>query len=206
MPVLYSFRRCPYAMRARMTLRYSGIQVELREVVLKNKPTELIELSPKGTVPVLALDEAVLDESFDIMLWALEQHDPENWLDHLDEAKELITANDFIFKPHLDGYKYAQRDEEGLKRVHRNSAEQMLTEIDVLLSERTFLHGEAPGLADVALLPFVRQFANVDIKWFKTLPYHSLMSWLACLLDDQLFVGVMAKYSPWTPGDRVTIF
>ena len=82
----------------------------------------------------------------------------------------------------------------------------MLTEIDVLLSERTFLHGEAPGLADVALLPFVRQFANVDIEWFKTLPYHSLKSWLACLLDDQLFVGVMAKYSPWTPGDRVTIF
>lgn len=205
LPVLYSFRRCPYAMRARMALRYAGVRVELREVVLKDKPLELLELSPKGTVPVLSVEDNVLEESLDIMLWALAKRDPEGWLDRLDEARALIDMNDLTFKAHLDGYKYASPGGEATKLAHRDAAEQMLAELDTHLVGRPFLQGESRGLADVALLPFVRQFANVDISWFEALPYVQLKNWLRRLLDEALFAEIMGKFPPWQKGDPITV-
>ena len=206
LPVLYSFRRCPYAMRARMALRYAGIQVELREVVLSDKPTELIAASPKGTVPVIVFDGEVIEESLDIMLWALGINDPLGWLDCSEEALKLIKVNDLVFKTHLDGYKYAGRNEEETRMVHRSAAEKVIVDINSQLANRSFLLGDKPGLADFSLLPFIRQFANVDINWFEAQPYSRLRKWLRGLLDGRIFADAMSKYPPWKRGDKITVF
>ena len=206
LPILYSFRRCPYAMRARLALRYARIRVELREVVLSNKPTDLLTISPKGTVPVMLLDGDVLEESLDIMLWALSVNDPLGWLDGADEALRLIKVNDTVFKTHLDGYKYAGRNEEETRQVHRSAAEKVVADINAMLTKQTFLLGHEPGLADFSLLPFIRQFANVDIKWFEEQPYARLQEWLRDLLGSQIFLDVMSKHPPWKRGDKITVF
>jgi glutathione S-transferase len=197
-PILYSFRRCPYAMRARLALAISGPRYELREVKLSAKPPEMLSLSPKGTVPVLLLPGGrVIDESLDIMHWALGQHDPEGWLSRNDTA--LIAANDGPFKQHLDRYKYPERygvDPHG----HRAAGLEMLIVLEDRLSGQSHLSGARRGLTDAAILPFVRQFARVDADWFAAQPLPHLGSWLEGHLASELFEGIMARRTPWVSG------
>jgi glutathione S-transferase len=198
MNTLYSFRRCPYAMRARMALRYSGVAVNIVEVSLKAKPAEMLALSSKGTVPVLSVDGQVIDESLAIMHWALAQNDPQDWLLKDDPVGQqhiagLIEENDQVFKVHLNRYKYAERYPEQPMTVYRAEGEVFLRRLDELLEGRDYLLAEHPSLADVALMPFVRQFAHVDREWFGQTPYRRLQAWLQRFLESELFIGVMAK-------------
>jgi glutathione S-transferase len=198
MNTLYSFRRCPYAMRARMALRYSGVALDIIEVSLKAKPAEMLALSPKGTVPVLSVDGLVIDESLAIMRWALAQNDPQDWLLKEDPAGQALTAalieeNDQAFKVHLNRYKYAERYPEQPMAVYRAEGEVFLRKLDELLDGRDYLLAEHPTLADVALMPFVRQFAHVDREWFAQTPYVRLQAWLHRFLESELFTTVMAK-------------
>jgi len=198
MNTLYSFRRCPYAMRARMALRYSGVAVDIIEVSLKAKPPEMLALSPKGTVPVLSVDGQVIDESLAIMRWALAQNDPQDWLLKEDPAGQALTGalieeNDQAFKVHLNRYKYAERYPEQPMAVYRAEGEVFLRKLDELLDGRDYLLAGHPTLADVALMPFVRQFAHVDREWFAQTPYVRLQAWLQRFLESALFTGVMQK-------------
>ena len=198
MNTLYSFRRCPYAMRARMALRYSGVAANIVEVSLKAKPAEMLALSSKGTVPVLSVDGQVIDESLAIMYWALAQSDPQDWLLKDDPVgqqliTELIEENDQVFKVHLNRYKYAERYPEQPMTVYRAEGEVFLRRLDELLEGRDYLLAEHPSLADVALMPFVRQFAHVDREWFGQSPYHRLQAWLQRFLESELFTDVMRK-------------
>ena len=201
--ILYSFRRCPYAMRARMALAVSGHQVELREVVLRDKPASMIAASPKGTVPVLILPGGeVIDESLDIMRWALGLHDPEGWLAGDDKA--LIAANDGPFKQHLDRYKYATRfGSDPLE--HRAAGMAWLSELEARLESSDFLRGARRTLADIAIFPFVRQFAATDDQWFEAQPVPYVREWLRGLTGSELFARVMTRRSVWQPGD-VAVF
>ena len=199
-PILYSFRRCPYAMRARMAVAISGVQVELREVVLREKPPELIEVSPKATVPVLVLPSGkVLEESLDIMRWALELHDPENWLAHYDA--ELIATNDGPFKQALDRYKYPHRYDLPNGLDYRDEALVHLGRLNDQLVNAPFLAGDKRSLTDIAIVPFVRQFAATDQDWFDALPLPALQVWLDGLLISELFARIMTRYSQWRAGD-----
>jgi glutathione S-transferase len=198
MNTLYSFRRCPYAMRARMALHNSGVAVDIVEVSLKAKPAEMLALSSKGTVPVLSVDGRVIDESLAIMHWALAQNDPQDWLLKDDPAGQaqltaLIEANDQVFKVHLNRYKYAERYPEQPMEVYRAQGEVFLRQLDELLQGRDYLLAEHPSLADVALMPFIRQFAHVDREWFAQTPYVRLQDWLQRFLESDLFTGVMHK-------------
>lgn len=197
--ILYSFRRCPYAMRARMALIISGQQVELREVVLRDKPASMLALSPKGTVPVLALPGGeVIEESLDIMRWALRLHDPEGWLEGDDAA--LIAANDGPFKQHLDRYKYATRHGSD-PLEHRAAGMAWLGELETRLESSAFLCGERRMLADIAIFPFVRQFAAADQAWFDAQPVPRVQAWLRALIGSELFVRAMVRRAAWRPGD-----
>lgn len=194
-PVLYSFRRCPYAMRARMALLVSGAVYTHREVVLRDKPAAMLAASPKGTVPVLVLaDGVVIDESVDIMRWALSHNDPESWLRRGDAP--LIAAFDSAFKHHLDRYKYAGRyDDDPL--VHRAAGLAMLTKLDERLAEQNYLDGSTRGFSDIALFPFVRQFAAVDAAWFAAASPRRVREWLAVLIASPLFEQAMVKVARW---------
>ncbi len=209
---LYSFRRCPYAMRARLAIAQSGIQCELREVVLKDKPQQLIELSPKATVPVLlTADDKLIDESIDIAFWALAQHDPDNWYQSLTSEQHeqmlvLIENNDGEFKYFLDRYKYADRYPEQDERFYREQGEKTLTRLEQLLTEHDCLLRDSWTLADIALLPFIRQFAFVDKDWFDSSPYPRVRAWLEAFLESDLFRSVMKKYPQWQEGDEPVIF
>jgi glutathione S-transferase len=211
-PILYSFRRCPYAMRARLALVYANIQVELREVVLRDKPAELLELSPKATVPVLQLlDGEILEESIDIMLWALEQHDPDYWYQNRSpvqqaEMRMLIKQNDGEFKYYLDRYKYADRYPEHDKIYYRQQGEKFLKQLETSLSKTNYLFGDQISLADMAILPFIRQFAFADKDWFNQAPYPNIQRWLDEFLDSPLFQTIMPKFSAWQTDDPVTLF
>ncbi len=192
--LLYSFRRCPYAMRARLALRYSGVAVRIVEVSLKAKPAEMLALSPKGTVPVLVVDGGVIDESLGIMQWALAQHDPDDWLLQGNPAVlELIAENDSTFKHHLNRYKYAERYPEQPMEHYRAEGEVFLQKLEGLLAQRAYLLADHPSLADMALAPFIRQFAHVDREWFAGTPFKALQRWLEDFLQSPLFIGVMAK-------------
>lgn len=211
LPILYSFRRCPYAIRARMGLWVAGQVCELREVVLRDKPGEMIEVSPKATVPVLVLpDGEVVEESFDIMMWALKQRDPENWLAPEEgtpaDMIELIEQCEAEFKPHLDRYKYTNRYEEADPDTHRSEAEKFLTVLESRLVRSPFLFGSRKALADFAIAPFVRQFANTDKAWFEASPYPRLQTWLEEFLSLEMFAAVMTKYPQWQPGDDPMTF
>ena len=206
-PILFSFRRCPYAMRARLAIARAGVAVELREVELRNKPQAMLNASPKGTVPVLVLPSGqVIDESLDIMQWALAINDPQDWLNTQTEAHALISYNDNEFKYYLDRYKYADRYPEYSAEHYRNQGELFLTKLEALLQKTAFLLGEHFGLADAAIVPFIRQFAAVDSNWFPTAPYPRLQAWLQDFLDSALFNGVMQKYQPWEHGMPAVIF
>jgi len=204
-PTLYSFRRCPYAIRTRMAIAYSGMQVELREVVLKDKPIELLQASPKATVPVLILPNgAVLDESRDIIQWALTQHDPNGWLQHQNDT--LIHTNDESFKSALDRYKYAERFPEHNQAYYRAQGEVFLQTLESYLEQQAFLTGDDISITDIAIFPFIRQFAHVDWAWFEASPYPQLQRWLQYHLQSNLFLSVMQKYPTWQPSHKITIF
>ncbi len=199
-PILYTFRRCPYAIRARLTLYYSGVTVRIREVELKNKPQGLIEASPKGTVPVLILEDgSIIDESLDIMDWALLQSDPKGWHEpkNLSAAKKLIQINDYEFKPLLDNYKYPQSSAKQDPVYYLEKLKPYLQMLNQRLINSEFFFGKQINIADIALFPFIRQFAMVDKAWFDQSPYPSLQNWLNYFLDSDLFQAVMKKYQPW---------
>ena len=217
LPVLYSFRRCPYAMRARLALAISAQPYEHREVVLRAKPAAMLAASPKGTVPVMVLpDGAVLDESLDIMRWALGRNDPAQWLSPAGASPEdmlaLITANDGAFKRQLDRYKYPNRypeesagGEAAFALKHRGDAACRLAQLETRL-EGGWLFGAQASVADMALLPFIRQFAHTDADWFATQPWPRLQAWLANFEASALYTSVMEKHAPWQPAsDEDTI-
>ena len=208
-PILYSFRRCPYAMRARLALASSGLGYELREVALRSKPPELLAASLKGTVPVLVLPNGtVIEESLDVMLWALRQHDPEGWLQaaeaSLDEMLALIAECDGAFKRQLDRYKYPNRyagthtdNAQAFAALHRAAGAAWLVSLQDRLGDKSWLFGEGASLADMAVLPFVRQFAHTDAAWFSAQPWPPLAAWLARFEASGLYTGVMDKHMPW---------
>jgi glutathione S-transferase len=199
-PILYSFRRCPYAMRARMALLVGDISFEIREIVLRAKPPEMLAASPKGTVPVLVCaDGEVIDESLDIIEWALAQNDPENWLSWHDPA--LIATFDSQFKHHLDRTKYPQKFNSNAIE-HREAALTHLQAIEIRLGQSAFLHGPNRALTDIALMPFIRQFAAIDPAWFAVQPLPNLQSWLERLIGSDLFERAMSRLKPWSAGDR----
>jgi len=200
LPILYSFRRCPYAMRARLALHASGQPYVLREVVLKDKPADMLELSPKGTVPVLHLpDRYVIDESLDIMLWALGNADPEGWLDDFDT--DLLAACDGDFKGHLDRYKYATRYPDADPLAHRAAGEVFIAGLETRLRRGAHLMGLRFSIMDAAILPFVRQFALADWDWFFATPYPNVQRWLDAFIASPRFQAVMAKHPQWQAGD-----
>ena len=201
-PFLYTFRRCPYAIRARLAIKVSGVEVEAREVDLKNKPQEMLTLSPKGTVPVLQLaDGRIIDESLDIMRWALSIHDPDGWINSdpasATETMSLIDENDGPFKRLLDRYKYPGRGQpdalEHSGKPYRDEAGTFLRMLSSRLAKRAFLMGETLSLADAAIFPFVRQFAHVDKVWFDATYDGPLVAWLDKLVHMPLFLAVMKK-------------
>ncbi|MDO9400973.1 MAG: glutathione S-transferase [Polaromonas sp.] len=201
-------------MRARLAIAVSGIAVEWREIVLRNKPPALIAASPKATVPVLVLpDGAVIDESLDVMLWALQQNDPMQWLKApggLDRMQALIAHNDGDFKQHLDRYKYPNRyaeemdagmDADAFATLHRSQGARHLMQLQAMLVKNVFLLGPSASLADMAILPFVRQFAHTDPDWFAAQPWPQLQAWLAAFEGSALYESVMHKHAPWIDPD-----
>ena len=209
-PVLYSFRRCPYAMRARLALWVSGQRCVLREVALAQKPEAMLKASPKGTVPVLVTTEGVIDESLDIMVWALQQNDPQGWLPQAPHDRsavlQLIQASDTVFKQHLDRYKYPSRFglPDGL--TDRQKGADFLMDLEQRLNQKTFLNGDRWGLADAALAPFVRQFAHVDLVWFEAQAWPCLNQWLQSFEDSIAYQTIMHKYKVWYPDQPIVAF
>ncbi|MGZ8165604.1 MAG: glutathione S-transferase [Methylobacter sp.] len=200
LPILYSFRRCPYAIRARLAIAYAGIPVEIREVALRDKPEQMLAISPKGTVPVLHLPNGrVIEESLDIMQWALNQNDPGHWLNFNPGAAALITWNDGNFKYYLDRYKYADRYPQFSKKYYREQTTVFIKEIENRLMNSRYLGGNDFSLVDAAIFPFIRQFAGVDNAWFQSSGYQSINDWLEKILKSELFLSVMAKYPLWIP-------
>ena len=207
LPCLYSFRRCPYAMRARMALLYSAIRVELREVKLSAMPAELLNISSKATVPVMRInDGTVFSESLDIMYWALSISDPQQWLMEDVESQELIRQNDVEFKPLLDNYKYAERFSQNSQLEHRNLAEKFVASLESRLSGNTWLFDDRLTISDVAIMPFIRQFAGVEPQWFAQCKYDGVRRWLNQQIASELFQSVMHKYVFWQSGDEPVFF
>ncbi len=199
LPLLYSFRRCPYAIRARLALLASGTICIIREVKLSAKPAELLAASPKATVPVLVLpDDGVIEQSLDIMRWSLTRHDPTGWLDHEDD--QLIEANDGPFKHHLDRAKYPDRHD-GDADLHRAACLEMLLPLEDRLTTNPYLCGGTMSLTDAAILPFVRQFASIDRDWFDAQPLPHVRGWLDRLVASRLFDAAMIRLAPWQTGD-----
>ena len=208
-PCLYSFRRCPYAMRARLGILFAELQVELREITLKNKPPQMLAISPKGTVPVLQLlDGTVIEESREIMIWALAQRDSQGLLnaETLLEANALIDKNDNEFKYWLDRYKYADRHLEMSQTEYRQQGEVFLQLLEELLTKNSYLLGGSITIADIGIMPFVRQFAHVNRNVFYDLPYPNLQRWLQDWLSHPLFLQAMTKFKPWQEKDEVVVF
>lgn len=210
-PILYSFRRCPYAMRARLALKATQTRVELREVVLRDKPIEMLEASPKATVPVLILENGhVVDESRDIMEWALSIADHQEWKSFsqhdVSEMNALIDENDGSFKQALDAYKYASRDDTIDTTVERSIGAEFMMKLDGMLEEQAYLYGEEFSFADAAILPFVRQFAHVDKEWFWAQDWLNVISWLETFLESEQFKEIMSKYSQWKSGEDGVVF
>lgn len=211
LPVLYSFRRCPYAMRARLAVLASGVTVELREILLRDKAPEFLEISPSGTVPCLVEPAGqVIDESLDIMLWALEKSDPEGWLAPdegvLGSVLELVERLDGDFKRHLDRYKYDTRYPDSSRVGEREAASAILMELEERLSSRTWLFGNKACLGDYAFLPFLRQFANVDRDWFDAQSWTRLSGKLRAFEASDRFQAIMPKLPKWQTGDAPRYF
>ncbi len=209
-PVLYSFRRCPYAIRARMAIKKANIKCELREVILKDKPDEMVLLSEKATVPVLLTAEnKVIEQSNDIMHWALNQNDPDNWLDEdASQSQYLIDYNDNEFKYFLDRYKYHVGYPEHPQKYYRDNAESFLKVVETHLIENNgvALLGNRLTLADITIFPFIRQFSRVDLDWFQASPYQLLKKWVVCIEQSELFQACMNKYEQWQPDQETVYF
>lgn len=205
-PILWSFRRCPYAMRARMAVLSAGVKVTLREIVLRDKPAAFLDTSPSATVPCLAVADTVLDESLDIMVWALKQNDPEHLLDMPQDGWDLIHDNDGPFKLALDHTKYATRYPDLDPDAERAKAVRFLMQLDMRLTDHAYLLGDHATLADLAIFPFVRQFAHVDRAWFDAQPWPHLAAWLTRYTDSARFTQAMTKYPPWKDGDAPVLF
>jgi glutathione S-transferase len=207
MPILYSFRRCPYAIRARLAILVSGVSVELREVSLANKPQEMLAASPKATVPVMVLpDGAVLEESLDIMAFALDHYDPENWnRSEVATARQLVTAIDHEFKDHLDRYKYPDKYDND-RTVHRDAGLAILFKLETRLEEHGFLACPSFSMIDAAILPFVRQFAAVDEDWFAAQSLPHVKAWLTQFLESKLFKDAMVTNPIWQAGHEPILF
>ena len=205
-PILYTFRRCPYAMRARFAIRSSKIIVEIREIKLQEKPSEFLKLSPKGTVPVLITNSGeVLEESLDIIYWALNKNDPHKWL-----AKGKLENQDIIkllddlenkFKPNLDKYKYPSRFSGVDQYLHRDKNLCFLKKLNYYIKNNKSLNCEHLSLLDYAIFPFVRQFRNVDQDWFDKLNFIFLNKWINQIIDSQDFSSIMKKFKKWEPND-----
>ncbi|MGJ8544042.1 MAG: glutathione S-transferase [Sulfitobacter sp.] len=195
-PPLYSFRRCPYAMRARLAIASAGVQVELREIVLRDKPQAFLDASPSATVPCLVTAQGAIDESLDIMKWALAQHDPEGWLDMPDGGHALIEQADGPFKSALDRTKYAIRYPDADPAASRAEAHAFLARLEAQMGLWLF---DRPCLADYAILPFVRQFAFIDKPLFDAQPMPRVQAWLARFTASERFAQIMPKYAPWQP-------
>lgn len=205
-PVLWSFRRCPYAMRARLAIQSSQQQVRLQEILLKDKPAAFLQSSPKATVPVLIDGDRVIEESRDVMLWALTRHDPEGWLDMPSAGYQIMDDCDGPFKAALDHTKYAVRFPDRDVADDRAAAMAFLTQWNQRLSHTQFLMGSKRTLADMAVLPFVRQFANTDRAWFDAQQLAPLTAWLDTFLSSDRFRQVMVKYPPWQSGEDGVYF
>ena len=205
-PVLYTFRRCPYAIRARMALSYSQIKVELKEILLSNRPSALYAVSQKGTVPVLCInDTTIIDESLDIMKWALMQNDPNLWISFNKRIQfDMITENDNEFKYWLDRYKYFDRYPENNREYYRAKCDGYLTKLNQLLEYNQYLLTNKLLLVDVAIIPFIRQCANIDKPWFEN-TYAKLSNWLNNIVESKLFVSVMDKYLEYNPEQEPLI-
>ncbi len=207
LPILYSFRRCPYAMRSRIGLIYAKIGCEIREVVLSDKPIEMTSISTKATVPVLVLPEGqVIDESYDIIKWAIGQNDLEGWQEFIPQTDELVKENDGSFKLALDKYKYASRFPEHSPETYRDKGEVFLKKLDHKLQDSAFLLGDRKTIADITIFPFIRQFAHVDKEWFFNTRYIRLQQWLLSQLNGDIFKVVMKKYPVWHAGDKPLYF
>ena len=209
LPILYSFRRCPYAMRARMAIHISDQRCELREVLLRDKPPSMLQYSAKGTVPVLILqDGKVIDESLDVIDWALNLNDPDDWQRSKDKekTKELIKINDGEFKYHLDRYKYSKRYDNEDPEFHRKKCLKFIESINNELNNSEYIFDDNISYADIVLLPFIRQFRIADIEWFDSLPYDNLKKWLSSFLGSSLLNSIMKKYDLWKEGDKSIVF
>lgn len=198
MNILYSFRRCPFAIRARLALVLANINVEIREVRLREKPESLIQFSPKGTVPVLIDGQSVIEESLEIIKWTLDEN---QWLKNMDIDYGLVNENDTSFKKSLDVYKYWDRFPEKSKTEHRSKGTVFLDKLNNRLSNSSFLAGDVIGFEDISILPFVRQFANVDRSWFDVIPQKNAVRWLSSWENSELFLTAMSKYPVWRPGE-----
>lgn len=211
-PILYSLRQCPYAMRARMGLLLAKQPVMLRDIVMKNIPAEMLEVSPKGTVPVLILNDAtVIDESIDIMVWALYKNDPDNLLYHQQPISKsdiinLINRNDNEFVDVLNKYKAAARYHDTNEVSCRQQCEPYLEYLELSLTQHEFLVGATPSLADYAILPFIRQFSHIDRQWYRHAPYPKLQRWLERQYQNSIFVKAMTKYPQWLDTKESIIF
>lgn len=202
--ILYSFRRCPYAMRARMALCAAQIEYEHREIILRDKPASMLAASPKGTVPVFIKSGGeVIDESLDLMHWALSQNDPHNWMSaDKNQTADLISQNDGPFKHHLDRYKYPSRYGDAGRgqtdSAQRDAACEIIAGYEDRLKTGRNLTGDAPTLADIAIFPFMRQFANTDRAWWDNAPYPQTRAWLERHLASPVFIAIMKKHALWT--------
>jgi len=203
LPILYSLRNCPYAMRARIAIFKAKQTVYLRDLVLSNKPSEMMKASPKGTVPVLVLaNGTVIEESLEVMLWAFQQADPDNLMhNHINNAQSdmlmLINEFDTDFKTALEQYKCAKRYQEKNIIQQRELCQQYLERLEQRLTKHLFLMSDKESLADIALLPFIRQFAKVERQWYLQSPYPNVRQWLNNYLQSPMFTKVMATHPLW---------
>ncbi|RMA43475.1 glutathione S-transferase [Rhodophyticola porphyridii] len=206
-PILYSFRRCPYAIRARLAIASAGVRVALREVVLRSKPEAFLAASPSATVPCLVKDDGEsIDESLDIMLWALERNDPESLLEMPNAGMTLIAQCDGPFKSALDHTKYASRHPDLDAEAERAQAMAFIVALDARLDGSLWIFGETPSLADLAILPFIRQFAMIDKTRFDAEAGADVRRWLDGFLVSERLAAVMAKHPQWAPGDAEIAF
>lgn len=208
-PILYTFRRCPWAMRARIALHYAGLQCEVREVHLRNKPAALLEISPKGTVPTLVLsDGVIIDESMDVILYALRRNDPDGWLEaSIMETSQLLNTAEEDFMKVAHRYKYHERYPEETQEQSRKKCETILIQgLEQRLASNPYLLGDKPSVADVGIFPLIRQFAAVDQDWWLSAPYPNTRAWLDRWMESPHYLGVMQKRKPWKEGDKPVWF
>ena len=209
-PILYSFKRCPYAMRARMALYLAEIKCEIREIRLSNKPEHMLEISPKGTVPILILEDKVIDESYDIVNWVIKKHDIFNdnlRSDQINLTESLIKIFDEEFKYHLDRYKYSTRYENTDSDFHRAECLKILIDLEIITSDSKWIFGEKLNKLDISILPFIRQFRIADPGWFDSLEeIFKIKKILNNYLDSEEFKKIMFKYDEWQLGSKPTFF